>query len=110
MSSPRLQQLETFLARTPNEPFILFAIAKEYEKLNQLPDALRYYERLRADSPNYVGTYYHLGKLQEQLGEERTAFFTYKEGMRIAKAAKDSHSLAELAGAKLELGDDDDFE
>ena len=110
MSSARLEQLKAFLAKTPKEPFILFAIAKEYEKLQQLPDALQYYEQLRQDSPNYVGTYYHLGKLLEQLGKEKEAFFTYKKGMEIAKAAGDNHSLSELAGAKMELGDDDDFE
>jgi tetratricopeptide (TPR) repeat protein len=110
MSSPRLQQLQSFLEKTPNEPFILFAIAKEYEKLEQWQDALAYYERLTKDSPKYVGTYYHLGKLLEQLGREREAFFTYRNGMDVAKAAGDNHSLAELAGAKIELGDDDDFE
>ncbi|MGH1339497.1 MAG: tetratricopeptide repeat protein [Aureispira sp.] len=110
MSSPRLEQLQAFLAKTPKEPFILFAIAKEHEKLQQLPDALEYYEQLRLDSPDYVGTYYHLGKLLEQLGQEKEAFFAYKQGIEVAKAAGDNHSLSELAGAKMELGDDDDFE
>lgn len=110
MSSARLEQLKTFLAKTPKEPFILFAIAKEYEKLQQPQEALQYYEQLRQDTPDYVGTYYHLGKLLEQLGQDKEAFFTYKKGMEVAQAAGDSHSLAELAGAKLELGDEDDFE
>ena len=110
MSSARLEQLKQFLAKTPKEPFILFAIAKEYEKLEQLPDALQYYEQLCQDAPNYVGTYYHLGKLLEQLGQDKKAFFTYKKGMEVAKAAGDNHSLSELAGATMELGDDDDFE
>lgn len=30
--------------------------------------------------------------------------------MQKAKKAGDTHSLSELAGAKMELGDDDDFE
>lgn len=110
MSSPRLEQLQAFLAKSPEEPFILFAIAKEHEKLQQPQEALTYYEQLRDNSPNYVGTYYHLGKLLEQLGQDEKAYFTYKTGMEIARAAKDSHSLAELAGAKMELGDEDDYE
>lgn len=110
MSNPRLKQLKAFLAKTPKEPFLLFAIAKEHEKLQQSQDALQYYQQLCQDAPDYVGTYYHLGKLLEQLGKEREAFFTYKKGMEIAKAAGDNHSLAELAGAKMELGDEDDFE
>ncbi|MCP4442815.1 MAG: tetratricopeptide repeat protein [Aureispira sp.] len=106
----RLEQLLTFLKTTPNEPFILFAIAKEYEGMDDLENALSYYEKLTTDSPNYVGTYYHLGKLLEALQREKEAFFTYKKGMDIAKAQDDQHAFSELAGAKLDLGDDDDFE
>lgn len=110
MDSPRLQQLFSFLEKSPDEPFILFAIAKEYEKLQQLEKALEYYQKIEVTNPTYVGTYYHLGKLQEQLGADAQAFATYKKGMQIAKDAGDQHSLSELAGAKVELGDEDDFE
>lgn len=110
MSSPRLQQLLTFLERSPKEPFIRFAIAKEYEKLGDLQQALQYYQLTATDSPDYVGTYYHLGKLQEQLDAPADAWATYSKGMDIARQAGDQHSLAELAGARLELGDEEDFE
>ncbi|BDS09918.1 tetratricopeptide repeat protein [Aureispira anguillae] len=110
MTTKRLEQLKGFLAASPNEPFILFAIAKEYEGLEDNKNALDYYLQLEQNSPEYVGTYYHLGKLYEHLGEDKKAFFTYKKGMSIAKEAGDNHSLSELAGAKMELGDDDDFE
>jgi tetratricopeptide (TPR) repeat protein len=110
MSSPRLEQLMGFLKASPKEPFILFAIAKEYEGLGDKNNALKYYLELEQHVPDYVGTYYHLGKLYEQLGEASKAFFTYKKGMQTAKEAGDTHSLSELAGAKMELGDDDDFE
>ncbi len=108
--SVRLKQLLNFLERTPKEPFILFAIAKEHEKLNDLEAALEYYLKIKANSPEYVGLYYHLGKLYEQLEQPATAFETYKTGMQVAKEAGDQHALSELAGAKMELGDDDDFE
>jgi tetratricopeptide (TPR) repeat protein len=110
MSSARLEQLFTFLEKSPNEPFILFAVAKEYEKLTEKDKALTYYLKIEESSPTYVGTYYHLGKLYEELGEDAKAFATYKRGMEIAKKAGDQHSLSELAGAKMELGDEDDFE
>lgn len=110
MTSTRLSQLFNFLESSPNDSFILFAIAKEYEKLGDNENALKYYLKLTENDPNYVGTYYHLGKLYEQNDEIKTAFFTYKKGMEIAKKAGDRHALSELAGAKMELGDDDDFE
>lgn len=110
MSTPRLQQLLKFLEESPNDAFILFAVAKEYEGLHDNKNALSYYLQLKEKDPDYVGTYYHLGKLYEQLEEFKTAFFTYKLGMEIARKIGDQHSLSELAGAKLNLGDDDDFE
>ncbi len=104
----RLQLLKDMLAEEPNEPFLLFAIAKEFEGENDLTQAQTYYEKLRQTSPNYVGTYYHLGKLYEKLERIEQAIETYKTGMQVAKAERDNHALAELAGAKLNLVDDDD--
>lgn len=110
MSSKRLEQLMSFLEKSPKEPFILFAIAKEYEGFGDNKKALEFYLKIQTESPEYIGNYYHLGKLLEQLQEPEKAFQTYKKGMEVAKAAGDQHSLSELAGAKMELGDDDDFE
>lgn len=108
--SKRLKQLFAFLDNNPNDTFVLFALAKEYEKLEDQKKALEYYLKLLEVDINYVGAYYHLGKLYELQGLIEKAFFTYKKGMLIAKKAGDQHALSELAGAKLALGDDDDFE
>ncbi len=104
----RLDQLFDLLESQPNEPFLLFAIAKEYEKAGDNNDALNYYLRLKETTPQYVGTYYHLGKLYERLQQPETAFLTYKKGMEIAKQEGDMHAYSELSGAKMSIDDDDD--
>ena len=106
----RLQQLLNLYQASPNEPFICFALAKEYEKLGDDTQALPYYVNLVEKHPDYVGTYYHLGKLYERMQATKTAFETYRQGMQVAKKIGDGHALSELAGAKLNLGDDEDFE
>ena len=106
MKSNRLQQLMAFLEATPNEPFILFAIAKEYEKHDDKENALKYYLNIKQEHPKYVGLYYHLGKLYEKLEQYETAFDTYVEGMKVAKAAGDQHALGELAQAKMIVEED----
>jgi tetratricopeptide (TPR) repeat protein len=105
---PRLEQLYAFLKEQPNEPFLLFAIAKEYENADNLPKALEYYENLQENSPQYVGTYYHLGKLLERLKRPETALEVYKKGADVARAERDFHALSELLAAKANLSDDDD--
>lgn len=98
------------LAESPQDAFILFAIAKEYEGMGDDVAAMEHFQKLKEHEPGYVGLYYHLGKLRERMGDVAGAFHIYKEGMRIARNAGDQHSLNELAAAKLNLGDDEDFE
>ncbi len=107
-SSERLKQLFQFLEASPGDSFILFAIAKEYEGLEATAEAFEYYQLLRDKNPDYVGLYYHLGKLYEKQEDWASALSTYKRGMEVAKAQGDRHALSELAGAKMEIDDEDD--
>ncbi len=97
------------LADSAQDSFLLFAIAKEYEGQQDDTAALRYYQQLQSADPDYVGLYYHLGKLYERRNEIATAFHTYTAGMAVARSARDSHALNELAAARLEIGDEEDF-
>ncbi len=99
MESNRLQQLLNFLENSPGDAFISFAIAKEYEGLGLLDKALAAYEALVKSQPNYVGTYYHLGKLYEKLEKYEAAEMTFTTGITVAKAAGDKHAAGELQGA-----------
>ncbi|MCC6727055.1 MAG: tetratricopeptide repeat protein [Saprospiraceae bacterium] len=106
--TPRLQQLLQFQADRPNDAFILFALAKEYEKLGDTETALLHYQNIVQTTPDYVGVYYHLGKLLEKLEQPENAISAYKSGMVVANKLGDRHALSELAAAKMELSDDDD--
>ena len=110
MPSDRLERLLQFLQDSPGDSFLLFAVAKEYEGQANLEKAMDYYLKLKVADPSYVGLYYHLGKLYEQFGQGQTAWDTYTTGMQVARDAGDQHALSELAGARMELGDEEDFE
>lgn len=101
--SDRLLQLQDFLKDQPDDAFILFAIAKEYEGLNKLTKAEEGYLYLKSVDPNYVGLYYHLGQLQEELEKPDDAMATYVAGIAVAKEIKDHHALSELQGVKVNL-------
>ena len=107
----RLDKLFSFLEAQPNDPFLLFAIAKEYESAGDDVNALNFYQKLQSTTPQYVGLYYHLGKLFERKNEPHNALETYKTGIEVAQKERDFHALSELKGAKMNLdGDDDDDE
>ena len=103
MDNSRLQQLLNFYEQGSDDAFILFAIAKEYEKAYDLKSALSYYLELKTRHKEYVGLYYHLAKLYEEIEQVEMALQTYKKGINVAESQKDLHALSELKNAKLNL-------
>ncbi len=98
MEQTRLEKLLAFFYDEPGDEFLKYALATEYLRLNDTVKALGFYEDLMNNHPNYVGTYYHLGKLYEVLGRKPDAVFTYQKGMEAAQKANDKHAFAELQG------------
>lgn len=103
MHIQRLQQLQDLLEDSPNDPFLLYAIAKEFESLERTKEALQGYKQLTELHPNYVGTYYHYAKLLEKEEEFTAALDVYQAGMAIARQQGDLHALGELSNAKTNL-------
>jgi len=103
MENNRISTLLTFLEEDPDDGFVRFALAKEYEKLGTLKKALDTYLDLKKREPDYVGLYYHLGGLYEVLNEKENALIIYKEGIDVAKKQADFHALSELHNAKTNL-------
>ncbi len=99
----RIKLLESYLSESPQDPFLHFALAKEWEGIGELKKALEKYEYLQKTYPEYVGTYYHLGKLYEQFDRNPDAIKCYEVGIKVAREAQDSHSAGELRGALDEL-------
>lgn len=108
MTHDRLQSLTSLLADAPGDPFLIFAMAKEYEKLQDNAKALQYYEQLRRDSPDYVGLYYHLGKLLERLQNPEAALAVYDQGIAVAQKLGNRHAWGELREARLALAEEED--
>ena len=111
MQSTRLTKLLAFLTAEPNDPFILYALATEYNSLNDSEQAFYYYHKLLDEHPSYVGTYYHVGKLYEKARQTEKAVELYQLGMKNARAKGDMHAFSELqraynAAAGLDYEDD----
>ena len=102
----RLEKLLEFIDKEPNDPFLKYALATEYLRLNNQHEALKFYIDVVQNHEDYVGTYYHLGKLYELREEQELALKTYQKGMSVATKIKDNHALSELMGVFNSLRDE----
>ena len=99
MSSPsRLQQLLAFYEEDPYDPFTIYALATEYRATEPLR-AWEFYKKLLAEHPDYVGTYYHAGKLLEGFGKKDEAEQVYRKGLVASRKAGQLHAASELQQA-----------
>ena len=103
MTQDRLALLLAFYEQDPGDAFTCFAIAQEYRKRGVLDEALVFYERLVAEQPDYTGTYYHLGKLYEDVGRSDDAVAVYQKGIEAARRQRNRKDLSELQDALLKL-------
>ncbi len=102
----RLEKLLEFAAQEPDDAFLKYALATEYLRLEETDKALEFYQNLTKNHPNYVGTYYHFGKLLETLNQKQEALAIYQTGMDVARKAKNQHALNELMGVYNMLNDE----
>lgn len=99
----RIAKLQEFLQTNPNDSFVKHALALEYIKTGDDTTARHIFEEILTNDPGYVGSYYHLAKLLERVGDTNTAIAWYEKGMEAAKKAGDNHALGELRSAYEDL-------
>jgi tetratricopeptide (TPR) repeat protein len=104
----RIEQIKEFLKDSPNDAFLNYALAQEWIKTGDLNAAMDQFLMLIENHPEYLATYYHLGKLYIKLGRKEEAMSIFDTGIDKAKKAGEQHTLSELQSAKLELEYDDD--
>ena len=105
----RLQELLSLLESHPEDPFIIYALAREYELGNATMQALLMYEHLVNEHPAYMGTYYHYASLLYKAGNRNEARKLLEKGIEIGTGEKDFHAVSELKNLlSTWFGDDED--
>jgi len=97
--SDKIAQLEAMLDERPDDPFIIYALAREYQ---QHPagtmQALLMYEHLVNHHPAYMGTYYHYARLLYSIGNQPEAIRLIHLGIEQGNQSGDRHATFELQG------------
>jgi len=99
----RIEKLLEYMETADKDSFLQHALALEYIKIGDDEKARVLFNELLLREPTYVGSYYHLGKLLERVGDFDKAIRIYKRGMEEAKKAGDNHARSELQGALEEI-------
>ncbi|HEY1114558.1 MAG TPA: hypothetical protein VGE66_13395 [Chitinophagaceae bacterium] len=102
----RIERLREFLKANPNDNFVQHALALEYIKTGDDTTARQLFEAVLQRDENYVGSYYHLGKLLERNSDIQGAMAVYEKGMVKAKAADERQAYNELQSAYEDLADE----
>jgi Tfp pilus assembly protein PilF len=95
----RIEALRGFLKDDPKDSFSRYALALEYVKIGQHDDAVREFEMVKTNDPDYVATYFHLGQLYQKIGQSHLAEKTFRTGISVASKLGDEHTRSELEGA-----------
>ncbi len=88
-------QLKALLDEDPKDSFLLFALAKEWEKYNS-ETAIKYYLQLKSLDPEYLALYFHLGQLYYEEKQIEKSRETLTAGLAVAKQQGDKKTEGEL--------------
>ena len=99
----RVDTIKSLFKTSPGDSFLQHALALEYIKEGNDPDARKLFESVLKEEPSYIGSYYHLGKLLERNGDVNAALYWYHKGMDIAQALQNNRAYNELQSAWEEL-------
>lgn len=106
MTTPtRREKFEAMLADDPQDQFLRYALAMEYEKEGQHERSLEFLRGLMADDPPHVPSFFmagqHLTK-QERIEEARAVL---RDGIEHARQQGNSHAAGEMSEFLAGLGE-----
>ncbi|WP_440999994.1 tetratricopeptide repeat protein [Fodinibius sp. SL11] len=99
----KIKQLARQIKNNPGDSFSKFALALEFRKQGDFKKARILFEDILSSDPDYVGVYYHLGKLYEALDRLNDAQTLYQKGITIANNQDKQRTEKELKEALQQL-------
>jgi len=95
----KIKKLALNIKKNPKDSFSKFALALELLKREQVTKAILLFESILEQEPDYLGVYYHLGKLYQQTGNVQKASELFTKGIQLAEEKNNSRTKSELSEA-----------
>ena len=104
----KIEELKELIIEDPLDPFLHYVLSLEYEKANEEVLAITTLSELMNFQPNYLATYYQLGRILQVKGRNEEAIAVLKKGRDLAQSLKNRHTFSEISSLLSEITDDDE--
>jgi predicted Zn-dependent protease len=95
----RLAMLESLTSGGKADAFAWYGLGMEYRRDGRREDAVRTFEHLRSQHPDYLPVYLMAGQTLVEASRSEDARAWLSAGVELARAQGNSHALGELESA-----------
>lgn len=103
--SDRLRKLLALLETEPDDGFVLYGLAQEFQKLGRLDEAIRHYDRAIEADPKQCYAFFHKAKALELAKRNGEVEGVLRAGLARARAVSDFKAASEIQGFLDEVTD-----
>ncbi len=105
-SEQRIEKLKEIIEKDPTDSFSRYALALEYNGINEPVTAIEILEDLIHRDEQYVPAYHQLGQLLGKMNRTQEAKKIYRKGVDLAQEQNDEKTVKELREELEELEDE----
>lgn len=100
----RREKIEAMLADEPNDPFLRYSLAMEWDKEGETEKSLQLYAGLMVEQKPFVPAFFRAAQLLVRLERISEARKYLRDGIDEARSQQDSHAAAEMSELLASLG------
>jgi tetratricopeptide (TPR) repeat protein len=105
MSQSRRQKIEAMLVAEPEDQFLRYSLAIEYDNESRYDESVSLFSRLIQDVPPHVPSYFRGAQLLARLDRAGEARQWLRSGIDEARRQGDLHAAGEMSEFLASLGD-----
>jgi hypothetical protein len=102
--STRREKIEAMLKAEPDDQFLRYSLAVEYDNEERTDESLTLFRGLMADNPPHVHSFFRGAQLLVKLEQIADARAMLREGIEVARQQGELHAAGEMGELLASLG------